>query len=204
MSGPSQTLIVNMAVGLLGSTQRVSAINESSTAARLAASFWDQARDEMLADHPWNPAIARASLPASATNVPDPEGEYASAFELPGDCLRWLPWERSHPDWFAGEQEGNFILSSADAPIRIRYIRRLEDVGLWSPGMRHVMAIRLAAYMARGLTGRTSLVDRMFRLYDSELPKAKRQDGLATGRQSSATTRSSWLDARRRTGTPPL
>jgi hypothetical protein len=57
---------------------------------------WDEAVDEVLAAHPWNPALAAPTLPVSADYVPQ-GSQYSQAFEKPADCLRWLPWRPGHP-----------------------------------------------------------------------------------------------------------
>lgn len=193
----SETARINNALALLGSAKRITALTDASSLARLCAPLFPKVRDEVLADHPWNEAIARAALPASADYVP-PMG-YSAAFELPRACLRWLPWQEDDPSWFEGEQEGRFILSSCAAPIFIRYIARIEDVALWSPGLCSAIDAKLAKYLAKPVTGQTALIDRMEGLYQAELAAAKRQDGLATGkRNDTASYRSNWLRAHHR------
>jgi hypothetical protein len=54
--------------------------------------------------------------------------QYSQAFEKPADCVRWLPWRRGHEDYFEGEEEGDYILSNAAAPIAFRYINGIEDM----------------------------------------------------------------------------
>lgn len=194
---PSETAVVNKALSLLGSARTITALTDSTALARLAAGLWDATRDEVQADHPWNECVLRANLPASADYVPP--NEYAAAFALPADCLRWLPWEEDHPDYFEGEQEGRYLLSSAAAPLTIRYIARILNVALWSPGLMSAIAAKLARYMAKPVTGQIGLIDRMDALYQESLSAAKRQDGLATGRRDRrADYRSNWLQSRSR------
>lgn len=194
---PSQTRMCNEALILLGSSARIGSIDEGSPLARLFEDTWDQARDETLIEHPWNFALERADLPASGDH--QRAGEYAHAYELPGDCLRWLPWRPGHPDHFDGEQEGRFILSSASAPIIVRFIRRIEDVGRWSESFKQAMTAKLAWKNAKAITGQSGMIDRMAELYHSELQRGRRQDGLASGdRNRRYRTGSNWLAARRR------
>lgn len=204
----SQTSHVNKALVLLGTSRKITSLNDGSRLASAAASLWDATRDEVLADHPWNFAIRRAALAVSTDYVPP--NEYLYAYELPGDCLRWLPWEEDHDDWFEGEQESggasglSYILSSATAPIYIRFIGRVEDVARWSPGFGDAFDARLARALAKPVTGQAAMIDRMDALYSEALSSAKRQDGLATGRRArNATFRSGWVEARgRRYGGP--
>ncbi|MGF7151321.1 hypothetical protein FHS96_004984 [Sphingomonas zeicaulis] len=191
---PSQTRIVNRALALIGSAQRIISIDEQSAAATAAKAVWDEARDGVLVDHPWNFAIARAEVAASADA---PAFGYKRAFEIPGDWLRWLPPKRASCDFFIGEQEGRFILSDAEAPLRLRGIRRIEDVSKWSAGFVDCLGYRLAMELAIPVTALDSIAARMSVGYDEALRRAKRQDGLASGdRKGRIDFRSDWLDAR--------
>lgn len=193
---PSQTLMCNGALVHLGESRRIGSINDATPLANTFLTIWDQARDEVLVDHPWNFAIKRRSVAVSSDFTPE-GSQYTQAFELPADCLRWLPPRKGHPDYFAGEQEGRFILSNADAPITVRYIGQVENVSDWSVGFRTAMTAKLAFWSAKPITGQTGMQDRMANLYDSELSRGKRQDGAATGERSREySSRSSWLDAR--------
>ncbi|HEV2746414.1 MAG TPA: hypothetical protein VGW34_03840 [Allosphingosinicella sp.] len=197
MTAPaSQTRIVNKAAVLLGTLERIVAITDSSALAITAKALWDETRDEVMADHPWNFALSRAALAASADEAPA-GSQYAYAYELPQDNLRWLPWRPDHVDHFEGEQEGRYILSNAAAPIYVRYIRRVEDLSKWSAGYIEALTAKLAMYMAKPITGQSGMIDRMARLYEQAIANARRQDGLASGRTGrTASYRSHWLAAR--------
>ncbi|WP_414902464.1 hypothetical protein ACMT1E_04340 [Sphingomonas flavalba] len=193
----SQTRIVNKALTILGSTSRVLSLTDNSPAAKVAFRLWDETRDEVLAEHPWNFAVARTDIARSGDHVP--ATGWSAAFELPADLLRWLPWREDHPDHFAGEQEGQYILANGNGPLFIRYIRRIEDVARWSSGFTAAFTARLGFYMARPITASGTMMDRMERMYDKAMADARRQDGLATGRTArTASFRSDWLGARER------
>jgi hypothetical protein len=195
---PSQTRSCNSALAHLGESHRITAIDDGSPLAKLFVQVWDEAVEEVLAAHPWNKALGRASLPASGDFTPD-GSQYDFAYEKPADCVRWLPYRSDHPDYFEGEEEGDYILSNAAAPIIIRYIRREENIVKWSPGMRAVLAAKLARKLAKPITGQSGMMDRMETLFEAELAEAKRQDGAATGeRARGMETRSTWLVARNR------
>lgn len=195
---PSQTLMCNGALLHLGEGSRIGSIDDGTPLANIFLTVWDAARDEVLVDHPWNFALRRELVPASADFTPK-GSQYTQAFELPTDCLRWLPWRADHPDFFAGEQEGRFILSDAEAPLPVRYIALVENVSLWSVGFRTAMTAKLAFKAAKAITGQSGMIDRMADLYDHELRTGKRQDGAATGdRARVQTAQSSWLAARNR------
>src|SRR5438045_1386472 len=98
---PSQTRACNSALAHLGESRRIASIGDGTPLAKVFLAIWDEAIDEVLADHPWNRAIARADIAASADY--EPAGtQYSQAFEKPADCVRWLPWRRGHEDYFEG------------------------------------------------------------------------------------------------------
>lgn len=196
---PSQTRVCNSALAHLGESNRIASINDATPLARTLAAVWDEAVDEVLAAHPWNPALRRASIAASADYVPD-GGQYSQAFALPSDCVRWLPWRPGHDDYFEGEEENGFILSNDAAPLNVRYIGRLDDLTKWRPGMLACLAAKLARKTARAITGSTTVMREMQTVYDDALTEAKREDGTATGERARfLQVESNWLDARNRT-----
>lgn len=198
---PSPTRVGNAALAQLGEGYMITSLGDGSPLARILTEMWDDALSEVLADHPWNPALARVELPASADFVPA-GSEYDQAFLKPADCVRWLPFNEDHPDYFDGEEEGDYILCNADAPLPFRYIRLLEDVGKWTPGMRECLSVKLAQKCAKAVTGQETMIDTMANLYVGVLARAKRQDGGATGKRGrKAVFRSSWNASRNRSWT---
>lgn len=193
----SQVVMVNQALVMLGTSKTIASMTDPVPAAKIARTIWDQVRDTVLVDHPWNFALSRGTLALSATYTP--ANEYDFAYELPADCLRWLPWQEDHPDYFLAEQEGAYLLSNAEAPLYARWIVRIEEITRWSQGFRDAMTARLARYLAKAVTGQSGMIDRADAEYERAISAAKRQDGLATGRvQRRAEYRSNWLEARGR------
>jgi hypothetical protein len=199
MPAPSQAGICNDTLALLGESQRITAIDDGTPLAKVFLQSWDQAVDEVLADHPWNFAVAREDCPIAAGVVPA-GSQYSQAFDKPANCIRWLPWSEDHEDYFDGEEEGDYILSNADAPLPVRFIKRITNISKWSPGFRAALAAKLAAKNAFAITGQRGMIGEMRDLYQNEvLPKARREDGAATGqRRRRAVFRSDWLSARNR------
>lgn len=200
----SQTRIINAALVALGSGDMVSNINDGTRPARLAAAVWDEMVADMLACHPWNFAIRRATLnQVSGASAPDmTDLEYKYAWTVPSDCARWLPWAVDDPAHFEGEQEGAYILTASAGPISIRYIRRdATDPTKWPPAFVTAATFKLAERIAEGMTQSTSIARDMADKAEMELRRAKRQDGMASGRddRGAVVSRSEWLSARNRT-----
>ena len=190
---PSITRIVNRAAVHLGTARRIASIDDGTPIASAARDVIDFVRDELLAEHPWNFAIRRAELAASVT-VPQ---DWQRAFELPGDLIRWLPWAETQCDWRRCEREGAFLLSDADAPLPIRYIARIEDPSLWSPGFTAAIAAKLAMEIAPTVTGSDGIDTKMANRLLDAIARGKRQDGMETGdRRRAGQASSSWLAAR--------
>lgn len=198
MSAPSQTGACNTALAHLGESRRITTISDGTPLAKQFEQTWDDAIEAVLADHPWNFAVSRESLAVSADFTPE-GSQYTQAFEKPANSLRWLPWREDHADYFAGEEEGNYILSNADAPIVARFIMRIDNLSSWSPGARAALSVKLAEINAKAITGQGTMIERMAELYADTLSKAKRQDGSASGeRRRTLSSRSDWLNSRQR------
>ena len=118
----SPTEIVNLALRLL-KTDPVLSIDrpdDDSKEAEAGAAWYDQARREVLEDHPWNFASKRASI---ASDADAPEFEYTARYELPADFIRL---NRIGENWDDPEQdyeiEGDYILANVDTPLMLVYV----------------------------------------------------------------------------------
>lgn len=119
----SNVQIANAALLKLGQ-KPITAFDETGKGALLANNTYEIHRDALLRAIPWRFAIARTSLAASTTA---PGWEFPNYFPLPSDpyCLRVLTIENlSDTDW---REEGRKIATSAEAPLNIKYIRRVTD-----------------------------------------------------------------------------
>lgn len=179
----TQTRIYNRTLQLLGSVNRTTAIDDGKSWTDTLNEFWPQAVRDLLAEHPWNCAIGRGVLNRGAA----PAWGEGYQYQLPADCLRWLPPSPSDDHYVCAVQEGNFLIADAGDSIRIRYIRLIEDVTLWPPHLVDAMGYRLAMDAAESLTQSSSIVEDMRRKYEGvdgsggALARAKEKDGLATG-----------------------
>lgn len=198
MATPTQSGIVNAALAELGSTSRISSIDDEHGIAPDAKAVWDQVMNDLLAEHPWNWAIGRAVLNAGAT----PEHGYDYGYALPADCLRWLPWNAEDADWFEGAEEGGRLLTDFEGPLNVRYISGELGARMarWSPSFVRAMTLAMAAALAEPLTQDESIKQDMEAKAERKLARAKRRDGLASGGRSrnQVTYRSDWLMARSR------
>lgn len=122
----SKVSIANEALRAIGAAT-INSFTEASEEARTANDTYDNTVDEMLRAHPWNFAMARQELSASATA---PDWEYAYAYPFPAApnyCLR--VWEVSGEDEESGKWkiEGRTIVTDLGAPLPIRFTKRISD-----------------------------------------------------------------------------
>lgn len=192
----SQVQIVNKALTTLGQ-DRVISISDDNEAARVMRSLWDMTRDALLADFPWKFAIKRAELPALADA---PLGtEWTTQVALPEECLRLVQvgesWQWYYsPTFPVFTLEGGNILTNEAAPLFVRYVQRVENVGLWPVLFGEVMAARLAVDACEKLTTSTSKRQSAGQAYEYSLRAARRQSAIERPPEQQA--RSDWLAAR--------
>lgn len=102
--------ICNLALNLLGAKE-ISTDRQTEVNYLLCEDLYPEARNEILASHPWNFARKRAG----AIQTTDPLFGPDNAFTRPSDCLRILTIVQDHAaDW---RVEGNLILTDeGEAP----------------------------------------------------------------------------------------
>ena len=145
----SEVEICNRALQKLGA-KRITSLSEDSVNARACNVAIEPVRLAALRAHPWNFAIARASLAADATA---PDWGRGASFQLPSGFLRILPDypedEFDTKDW---QIEGQKILTDETAPLYIRYIQDISDPNLMDPIFREYYSTRLAFELCEQIT----------------------------------------------------
>lgn len=157
--------IVNQALTRLGQ-EPITTLTESSRAARAASRVYDHVRRETLADHPWNCAMKRTALAASAT---EPEWGYDYAYPLPSDFLRLIRTDDMDDEF---RIEGRSILSNANT-MQIVYLYDITNVQEMDYPFQSAFAARLAAQLAVPLTGDKALKQQMMQEYEIVLNNAR-------------------------------
>lgn len=165
--------------------QPVSSIDDeaSATAVVLKSVVYASIRDVLRA-HPWSCAAARALIPAAAAK---PAFGWARSFPLPVDCL----FVRQVDDGlYPYEIEGRSVLTDGDGPLRLIYTRDLTidpatgreitsgEVLAVDPGVANAAAFRIAARVARKLTGAATAAAEMRDLYRAALNAAAAYDAM--------------------------
>jgi hypothetical protein len=171
-----ETSICNLALAKLGISP-IMALTDDSKQAQFCNRFYAQTRDEVLQGHRWNFAMRRAALNQLATA---PQSEWASAYQLPVDCLRVVQLNGYEPNERLGEfsVEADHLLTNAEE-ASIRYIARVEDGSFYHPLFVHALATMLASRLAGPLTGSRNMPQELLQEYEALTgPKARMADAF--------------------------
>ncbi len=134
-------------------------LDENRAAARWMKRNFVPTRNYCLNLQVWKFAMTRAELPAD----PDaPEFEWNRRFKKPTDCFRVLPLRdggRMNGRLIPHQVEGDYILTNAAAPLKVRYIRVVDNPAEWPTHFVELVATRLALGIAHFMTGKTSMIE---------------------------------------------
>lgn len=165
--------------------------------ARAVALRFNACRDQVLRKHPWNFAIHRAEIGASAS-PPEWAPSDETFYDLPGDCLRLLECNNEDRNLRSWRIEKSKVLTALPAPLQIKYIQQITDTEAWDPLAIEVLATFLSWKLAETLVGIQSVVDEQKMAYTAAIADARSKDGFeATPFTTDNESDYSWLIARR-------
>jgi hypothetical protein len=183
----SATRIANMALGKLGDEGEIISLTEDSRAARAVNDCFDDMRDLVLRDHVWDFARHRVQLAAVTEAVV--WGGW-TAFQKPADFIRFVEVEHDQ-DYLL---EGDHILARTAGPLNLLYIRRITDTGRFDPLFTDALACRIAAQIAKKITGSDAAKDAAMDEYRLALASARAVNGKEDRPQEIA--EDEWIVAR--------
>lgn len=184
--------IVNMALGMIGGSASVTAIDppDGTAEADHAATFYPLARDECLQRHAWSFATKRRALAELDEN---PVDHWAYAYALPSDCVQpiavLLPESTDDTKTKDFEVEtnpddGTGILYCNVEDAVLKYIWKQTDTTRYSPLFTIALARRLAAHLAGPVLRDTKEGAVQLRIFEEvDFPRATAAD--ANGRKTS-------------------
>lgn len=180
----SKVEIANRALTKIGEA-RILSLSDDVEAARTIDSLWDIVRDAELRIRKWKFSVLRTSLAALATT---PSWGYDYEYQLPAACLRILQVNDIYPgvslsDYRSMDEtewrvEGRKILTNISAPLKIRYIARIEDTGQWDAAFTEAFACRLAAEVVERLTQSNTKKETAWSEYKQAISMAVRADAI--------------------------
>lgn len=181
---PSKVDICNRALATLGDA-RISSLSEDSPQARLCNVIYDEVRETVLSDHPWNCVTKRARLARSTTA---PVYQYAYRYALPTDCLRVLSVYEA-PEY---QIEGKFLVTDSD-DVYVLYVADVDDPNQYIPALREAMSLLIAAKLTYTVTQSTTKEQAAWVMYEKALIRARgidAREGTPTNPQPTSWVRS--------------
>lgn len=195
-----QASICNRALTKVGD-DRIISIDDDTERARVLKALWDDLVDSEIRARNWNFAMKRASL-AALVSTPDWGFDYE--YQLPADCLRPVQISEyflsdSLTDFRASTEvpfqiEGLKILTNLAAPLPIRYLRRVTNVGEWDKSFVDVFACKLAVDACERLSQNSSKKEMLLGEYRLAIAAAVRADAIENPPEHIPDT--SWITAR--------
>lgn len=197
----SDVSICNLALARVGQSVIVN-LNDTDRLARLCKLHYEAKRDALLRSYRWTFAMARASLP---TNLPAPAFGYTNAYLIPTDCLRVveiddqdteLEWDP--PRW---EMEQGRILTDLAAPLKVRYIKRVDDPTAFDASFADALAAYLALYFAPSVKELDEgLTQALRQEFEFIVQQARRTNAIEGRPRRRVETRSRWVSGYRSPG----
>ena len=180
----SEIEICNIALSRIGNSRSINSMTESSKEANQCSLHYEQCRDAVLSDFPWNFAVKRVAL--ADTNNPPPEWKYA--YRYPTDCMKAIaiirPGEKYHrPDTaihfqVGADEDGTGKLIYTDQPEAwLQYTARVTDVNMYDALFKDALAWRLAAELARPLASNAGIGNEALQLYQMTIAGAAAHSG---------------------------
>jgi len=171
--------IGNLALSHLGDSGRVADLNENTKAAYYVRLHYEQARDDTLAAAAWGFARKFQAL----ADLGDPPDQWTYRYALPTDCVT----ARNLVDTTGLNLHPEFELAIADTLDQVCvltdepeavlcYTARVEQVALFPAPFVDALALRLADYLCRPLTGDTKLKAKLQADYLRALSMAQTHD----------------------------
>lgn len=176
--------IANRAITYLGG-EPISSLDDDTKEGRSCKRLYEQTRDNLLRDHPWNFAIKRKALAANTTS---PVWEFTNAFDFPDNTLRILEVDTLE-EWAV---EGQQIVTDAAAPLNIIYVERITDPNLFDAKFIEAYSLRLAADIAYDITASQTVATNAETKFATIIQEAR----LVDAQESLTENEQSWLDAR--------
>lgn len=210
----SEVDICNLALTRIGHGQ-ITALSEDSKAGDLCTLHYPMCRDSLLRSHPWNFAVRRAALAASATYTPEFEFDYY--FPIPTDCLRVIrtDFEASGssstavygfpgisgyvndivPYRLESHSALGRVIACSESSLEIEYIAKITDAAQFDELFVDVLAQRLASEISVAFTDTQTMTKMLWEVYQSKLVEARMIDAQE-GSAREIVDLSPWLQVR--------
>lgn len=191
----SQVKLANRALTKIGSA-RITSLDEDSKAAATINSMFQDVLDAELRAHNWHFSKTRALLPKLST---PPLFGFSYAYQLPSDFLKLIQigdfpiYPRADTRGLFSIEDGQ-LLTDIDAPLPLRYIKRVTDVNKLDALFAETFACRLAFESCEAITQSATKKQAASAEYADALKNAIRANAIE--RPSQAIVDDTWLESR--------
>lgn len=186
--------IANRALAKLGD-DRILLLTDDVKSARTLNGMFAEVRDAELRGANWKFSIKRTQLPALTAA---PAWGYAYQFPLPADYLAMVQinefYVRGNKQKPPYSIEAGLILTDLPAPLKIRYVSKVENAGLFDPLFVEAFACKLAMEACETLTQSETKYARVEKAYKDAIIRALMRDAIE--KAPDELPWGSWLDSR--------
>jgi len=191
---PSAVAAVNQALVAIGEDKTVEELSpvSSDATARKAAFVYESARQKVLRDHAWT--FARRDEPLAPTRSFAPCDAYPFYYARPPKAVRITGCFDSAGAmvfWVDAQKEIHCSRQAA----RCTYTADIEDLDKWNPDAFRALVLRLAADLAKAVTGRLNERELQERAYADQLAAAKLNDSRGGNAEYDAYGSNHYADA---------
>lgn len=158
----------------MGTRGRLTSPSDNTVLGRAVAEVWDIERKAALREGAFSCAKTRKELPALSE---PPKFGYARAFQLPGEALKLLEICGIKGKRWTYES-GKRILTDAEAPLQVRYIKDLTEPAEFDESFAHAFALRIAMAIGPSIAGSAFDKAGVFREYEAAIGGAQGADAI--------------------------
>lgn len=171
----SEVSICNAALQKVGGN-RITSLTDGSVNARHCNARYTEVRDRELRRHVWGFAVTRVEL---AADTDGPAFGPTNYFTLPADFIRLAPQDpevtSNDHDW---RVEGLKIATYDDAPLEVRYVKKVTDPNTMDSLFRDVLAQALALELVEIITQSNTKPEKLTREYRDLIAEARRVNAI--------------------------
>lgn len=150
----SEIDVCNEALNLLGDDS-ITALTESTDAARMCNRFYASARDKVLGSHNWRCCSKRVQLAMLAET---PAFDYTYYFQIPSDCVKIIRTDLDDAG-YVWKREGNKIATD-EGTVYLEYVQRITDPTKWPIWLKEAIVYCLQEKICVGI-GHADLKDKL-------------------------------------------
>ena len=179
----SEVQIAKMALQHLGDRYDITSLSEATPEAEQVNLVFDNLRDELVREHPWNFAL-RYYTPAALVGTPP--AQYTYMYAYPSDALR--VWRIVNPmdptgdlyeplKWRVARNNSDIrVLLTNESEPEFEYSKQVTNSFEFDASFDMALSWRIAAAIALPITGDVGIRDRVARDAETSIDKAKLQD----------------------------